>query len=438
MISPRVLILLLVSLCATSFAQSADLPLCALQCLMSAFNPDTCTSTDQTCMCTNPVFQNNVTMCVSSSCTVIEALATRNISLTTCGAPIRNRGQDYVILSTSMVVIAAAFVIIRFAFKAIITGWDFDYDDWCVLVTMISAVPSVVITIYGTVKHGLGQDLWVLSPHDITHMIKYFYLTACLYFAQVALTKLTLVLFYTRVFPNKDVQRLLWGTVVFLALWGFAYVITAIFQCQPISYFWTKWDGLHKGKCLDPNIIGQSNAGVSIALDFWILGIPLWQLWGLKMHWKKKVGVALMFCVGMFVTVVSIVRLKALVHFAASYNASWEFYGVSKWSSIEIGVGIMCACLPSLRLVGRVLVRLFPILGSTTSSNQQYHDRDSGNELKEISNNRKFLKTSSAVTSPRPGVFSEEEGVTVKRSFAVEYGQKDDEASLVSHGKSSS
>lgn len=37
---------------------------------------------------------------------------------------------------------------------------------------------------------------------------------------------------------------------------------------------------------------------MSIALDLWILAIPLWQLRSLKMHWKKKVGVALMFCVG--------------------------------------------------------------------------------------------------------------------------------------------
>jgi hypothetical protein len=48
-----------------------------------------------------------------------------------------------------------------------------------------------------------------------------------------------------------------------------------------------------------------------------------------------------MFCVGTFVTVVSILRLTALVHFAVSSNASWEFYDVSLWSTIEITVGIM-------------------------------------------------------------------------------------------------
>lgn len=266
---------------------------------------------------------------------------TRNISLANCGVPLRNHGQDYVVLSNVMITVAAAFVIIRFLFKATVSRMDLGYDDWCVLVTLISAIPSAIVTVYGTVKNGLGQDIWALTPKEITEMLKYFYVMASLYFTQVTLLKLSLIFFYIRVFPSKEVQRLLWGTVVFVTLWGVAFVITAIFQCQPIHYFWQKWDGMHKGTCLNINAITASNAGISIALDFWILGIPLWQLWGLKLHWKKKVAVALMFCLGTFVTVVSILRLQALVHFAASSNASWEFYDVSVWSTIEICVGIM-------------------------------------------------------------------------------------------------
>jgi hypothetical protein len=229
----------------------------------------------------------------------------------------------------------------RFTFKIAYSNAEFGYDDWAVLATLMTAAPSAIVTVYGTVKHGLGQDLWTLSPEEITKMLQYFYVMACLYFTQVMLLKLTLVFFYIRVFPSAPVQRILWGTVVFVVLWGFTFVVVAIFQCKPISFFWTHWDGFHQGHCLDINAITASNAGISIALDLWILGIPLWQLWGLKMHWKKKVGVALMFCVGTFVTVVSILRLSALVHFAQSSNASWEFYDVSVWSSIEICVGIM-------------------------------------------------------------------------------------------------
>lgn len=423
-------------------AQSAsNLPACAQKCLFTAFSAGTCGLTDQKCICTNPVFQGNVTACVSVSCTIPESLATRNISLANCGVPLRNRGQRYATLSNVLISVTAAFVIVRFAYKFSFTMQEIGLDDWAVLATLMTAIPSALVTVYGTVKHGLGQDIWALTPYEITTMLKYFYIMAIIYFTQLTLLKLSLLFFYIRVFPNKPAQRLLWGTVAFVVAWGFTYVVVAIFQCRPINYFWKKWDHLHEGQCLDINAITNSNAAISIALDLWILGIPLWQLWGLKMHWKKKVGVALMFCVGTFVTIVSILRLSALVHFAKSSNASWEFYDVSMWSSIEICVGIMCACLPTIRLL---LVKVFPILaGSTNRSRQKYYNYGSGNELKDVTikggsrATRSHIKSgiSSNARSPRSAVFPEHEnGITVKTSYTVEHTHSDtDEASLVSH-----
>ena len=45
------------------------------------------------------------------------------------------------------------------------------------------------------------------------------------------------------------------------------------------------------------------------------------------------------------VTVVSILRLRSLVTFEShSTNPTWEYLEVSKWSTIEINVGIICTC----------------------------------------------------------------------------------------------
>ena len=237
--------------------------------------------------------------------------------------------------------IAVGFVVMRFAYKLLVARMEIGADDWAILATTIAGTASAIITIFGTVKHGLGQHIWTLRPEEITMMLKSFYVMAILYFTQVALLKLCLVFFYIRVFPSKNVQHLLWGTVAFVVAWGFTFIIAGLFQCRPVHFFWEHWDGLHEGYCVDINAITNTHAAISIILDFWILGIPLWQLWGLKMHWKKKIGVGLMFCVGTFVTVVSILRLRALINFSVSDDASWEFYDVSFWSSIEICVGMM-------------------------------------------------------------------------------------------------
>lgn len=63
------------------------------------------------------------------------------------------------------------------------------------------------------------------------------------------------------------------------------------------------------------------------------------------------------------VTVISVIRLESLISFANSSNPTWDNLKVSQWSTIEVNVGIICACMPTLRLI---LLRMFPVLSSTT------------------------------------------------------------------------
>lgn len=71
------------------------------------------------------------------------------------------------------------------------------------------------------------------------------------------------------------------------------------------------------------------------------------------------------------VTVVSALRLHSLVFFANSINPTWDEWPVALWSTIEINVGLMCACLPTLRLI---LVRMWPrVFGSTLSTVSDSH-----------------------------------------------------------------
>lgn len=209
----------------------------------------------------------------------------------------RDRGVTYDTTSIVLVVISCGIVAIRLAFKIFIIR-SLSSDDYVVLLLVIVAIPSVVIIHHGTAPNGVGRDIWTLTPKMITDFQFYFYLMAILYFTQVMLVKLCLLLFYLRIFPAQGVRRLLWGTVVFDVAFGVFFFFLAIFQCTPISYFWQEWDNEHEGHCLNKSAIAWANAAISIALDIWMLAIPLAQLKTLKLHWKKKIGVALMFCVG--------------------------------------------------------------------------------------------------------------------------------------------
>jgi hypothetical protein len=153
-----------------------------------------------------------------------------------------------------------------------------------------------------------------------------------------------------------------------------------------------------------------------------MLALPLYEVFHLQLSFRNKISVAMMFCVGTFVTVVSILRLKSLVHFGASTNPTWDQSDVIKWSNIEINVAIICACMPALRVI---FVRMFPkLLGSTRATGQQYYGK--------YGTNSQGLGGGSA---PRSGMgrrqISDMDGtntISYTKTFAVQHTDSDETA----------
>lgn len=149
---------------------------------------------------------------------------------------------------------------------------------------------------------------------------------------------------------------------------------------------------------------------------------------------------------------ISAIRLQALVSFANTSNPTWSNVQVSLWSTIEINIGIICACMPTLRLI---LIKFVPSLSSTHKATQYYAsfgDRNTnpskldsrlggggtGNHNKISSNN----KISSAGASKSGGSGSRANynnnnsssnngGIAVGRSYTVQFHDADDAESQV-------
>ncbi|KAB5571753.1 putative integral membrane protein [Coniochaeta sp. 2T2.1] len=415
-----------------------ELPVCATKCLIQSANTTKCSLVDNPCICADDHFQEVVTTCVLKGCTIKEALFTKNTTSTACHVPIRDKSRLGINITTILGIITGVFVIMRLAFKALVMqSWA--ADDWLILLTTTAGAPSTWIGVHGVGANGLGRDVWTLTAPTITAFAKWFYIMAVLYFMHLTLLKMSILFFYLRIFPTPVTRRLLWATVAFNAVLGIIFVFMAIFQCTPISYTWQEWDGEHQGKCINVNSLAWAHAAISVALDLWMLGIPLSQLPGLNLHWKKKIGVALMFCVGTFVTVVSILRLQGLVSFANSTNPTWDNWEVTNWSFIEINVGIMCACMPTFRLM---LVRAFPVLGGGSSGGgtggpYYYGQRKSGHSRLPRSGNRSAAVGGAGGAGTADDAFKDKKSgaIVYQKSFTVQYGEEQDEVSLVRMGE---
>ncbi|KAL9470941.1 hypothetical protein ACSS6W_008882 [Trichoderma asperelloides] len=399
----------------------AALPVCAQKCLASAVANSTCNPNDVKCTCESASIQESSAICIAGACTVRESLTTKNATSTLCGVPVRNKTPIFANVTIVLGVIAGFIVVLRIGSK-IGLRLGLASDDYAILVTLACGIPSSVMNVRGTGGNGEGKDIWTLPFDMITRFGVYFYTLEILYFAQVMLLKMTLLFFYLQIFPGPA-RKLLWGTVVVNGIFGVSFMLLATFQCTPISFFWDGWDGEHKGKCLNSNAIGWANAAISIALDLWMIAIPMWQVRNLNLHWKKKVGVAIMLLVGTFVTVVSIVRLQFLVNLGSSANPTFDQVDVSIWSTVEINTGIICTCLPSIRLF---LIRLFPVLGGSSHKRSGYQNYPDSYGKSDHANSRAKTLVSAVKSQTRP----EHNGIELETRYEVRYSDED-EARLV-------
>lgn len=147
-------------------------------------------------------------------------------------------------------------------------------------------------------RNGLGRDIWTLEPWRISEFLKVFLVFEVLYTLTLGLVKTSILFLYLRLFLDPKFRRVVWATQAFNLLLVGSFIIADFLQCEPISYFWQSWDGEHSGRCFNINALAWAHSALNIALDFWMLYLPATQVWSLQMKMRKKIGVILMFGIG--------------------------------------------------------------------------------------------------------------------------------------------
>lgn len=89
----------------------------------------------------------------------------------------------------------------------------------------------------------------------------------------IGLTKLSVLLFYVRVFlvHNKGFKRAVWTLVVFVGAWTIIFTLLDIFDCKlPISNLW-----LHPDRCVYEPGYNVTQAVLDVAMDVVLIILPL-------------------------------------------------------------------------------------------------------------------------------------------------------------------
>ncbi|TLS22379.1 uncharacterized protein PpBr36_10089 [Pyricularia pennisetigena] len=425
---------------SSSLIEAAQtLPKCAV-----ALQESSCSPTDKQCLCKDRKMLSSVGSCMLTACKPMDSLKTQRTFHELCELPPRDRRKQFKATSWALLGICIAAVLVRLMHKFAhgISGWRIGpdgqpvgaappgLDDLTFALSVATSIAFWVICIYGigpASGNPIGTDLWTLSHDEVTDFIVMMLILEVLYITNIFLLKTSFFLFYLRIFCRRGagggtVLGVDFGRVVLATMFvnGVVWIVTSmlvIFRCSPIQYQWIGWDRMQQGHCImDTHALVWAHAIVGLLIDLWMIYLPISQIWGIQMNLGKKLAVSSMFGVGAFATVVSILRLR-LVFRASSdkRNSTWDDFDLVLWSSLELGAGTFCACMPSLRHVFMAFVRRgVDSLASKTSRSRQSSDprtRSSATGSRGRADTTGSVKTCSATTTGS-GVPSDlEEGI---------------------------
>lgn len=199
-------------------------------------------------------------------------------------------------------------------------------------------------------RYGLGRHVYDLPPHTLIHNVKKviqtLWVSQVLYSTALSLVKISIIASFHRIFPTRAIRWTMYalgGAII--AVW-LINILTTIFQCSPISAAWN-FQAIAP-KCLPIMDVYYFSTAFSILTDVLLCAIPLPLFWKLKLPIREKYIVSALFGLGLVAAVASVMRITVL-HDVQSTDVTIGAVPTLNWSVVEVGTGIMCACVPCLK-----------------------------------------------------------------------------------------
>ncbi|KAI0889800.1 uncharacterized protein GGS22DRAFT_149182 [Annulohypoxylon maeteangense] len=224
-------------------------------------------------------------------------------------------------------------------------GQGLGADDWWLAVSWIFSF-AISITIW-TFAGISGVNFYTVDPYTAS-IDANLCLWIASWFNQVSLTtvKIAILIFYKRIFPVKSFHVVTWIVIAAVSCWGIIFFFLTICWGDPISKAWT---GVGVWR-YDVTATGLANVGCSICLDVLVLSLPLPVISRLHLPLRKKFAISLIFWLGIFCCICSIVRLVLLHEVLYQVVASADSIGVQStqfcFLVIEPHCSIIAASLP--------------------------------------------------------------------------------------------
>jgi hypothetical protein len=190
---------------------------------------------------------------------------------------------------------------------------------------------------------------WNFTFREFSDILFVLYLVPTFFTLFMLFAKPAILLEWKRIFVPAGTRNTFWwtymGLVVANLLFYSSTFIVIQFYCTPHEKIWRRWV---PGNCRDRRSIEAPSSIFNLILDVLILLLPQRVIWKLNMAREHKIGISLIFSVGLLGVVASAGRVHAGFTMDYTYDVTYGVGTTSLWALAEATCVMLVFCIPSI------------------------------------------------------------------------------------------
>ncbi|WYZ40849.1 hypothetical protein EsH8_IV_001190 [Colletotrichum jinshuiense] len=259
---------------------------------------------------------------------------------------IENRGPELLAVNIFFVSAAIFATALRCYVRAGLVK-AFGTDDWLMVLALALFTSYSAFSIAG-VHYGTGKHFADIERENIHKALECWWYCYLFYSLSMIVSKMSIAFFLLRITSQRLHVWIIYVAMLFTVLSGLVFFFVALFQCQPLSFFWNKDQ---EGTCIDVNVVialAFLYSAFSVISDLTFAILPVYLVWKLQLRKGTKIVLTPLLIMGCIASSAVLVRFGYLMGLRDP-DFLWATLDIAIWSTVEQGLAITAGSLATVR-----------------------------------------------------------------------------------------
>ncbi|KAI1740697.1 hypothetical protein F4680DRAFT_83749 [Xylaria scruposa] len=203
-------------------------------------------------------------------------------------------------------------------------------------------------------KPGYFVHMWDVRVIDTEKFLFAYVLSTTLYCVTLLLAKAAILLEWSHIFVPRPNRNGLWWICYGMLIANTALYIATIaalnFACSPQQKTWRQY---LPGQCINFNVFNIFITIFHLLFDLLMLLLPHTVIWKLSLTTKQKIGVSVIFSVGILACAWAAGRVMSAFDLTASQDKTYTYSQYIMWGIAEVSTAELIFCVPAFPLAFR-------------------------------------------------------------------------------------